>query len=147
MIQKNVIKFKEDIDFNYISKFLDMNTYTSQFSGLWYEERIFQSVMQIRSVQKHPKFKKIYNYLDKQFNKYNQKGDLDIFMSWVSGTRSSTHTDPYDVFLIGAQGRTLYKTEDEEAVLEKGDIIHITKGVTHTAIGLDPRIVLSYALF
>ena len=100
MIQKNVIKFKEDIDFNYISKFLDMNTYTSQFSGLWYEERIFQSVMQIRSVQKHPKFKKIYNYLDKQFNKYNQKGDLDIFMSWVSGTRSSTHTDPYDVFLI-----------------------------------------------
>ena len=68
MIQKNVIKFKEDIDFNYISKFLDMNTYTSQFSGLWYEERIFQSVMQIRSVQKHPKFKKIYNYLDKQFD-------------------------------------------------------------------------------
>jgi quercetin dioxygenase-like cupin family protein len=68
-------------------------------------------------------------------------------MSWVSGTRSSTHTDPYDVFLIGAQGRTLYKTEDEEAVLEKGDIIHIPKGVTHTAIGLDPRIVLSYALF
>jgi hypothetical protein len=42
MIQKNIIKFKEDIDFNYISKFLDMNTYTSQFSGLWYEERIFQ---------------------------------------------------------------------------------------------------------
>jgi len=64
----------------------------------------------------------------------------------TSGGKSPPHSENYDVYIIGALGRTLYKVEDKEYIIEPGQILHIPKGHLHVAIGLDPRIVMSYGL-
>jgi len=63
------------------------------------------------------------------------------------GTRSTTHKDEYDVYILSCYGRTLYKVGYKEVILEKGDLLHIPKNTIHTAIGLDPRIILSLGIY
>ena len=65
-------------------------------------------------------------------------------MSYVSGCKSNTHRDRYKVWIIGCLGRTLYKVEDREYIIEPGDILHIPIQHLHVAIGLEPRIIISY---
>ena len=76
-----------------------------------------------------------------------QYSDLDLFFSWVMGTRSTTHKDEYDVWILGCHGRTMYKVGYKEVIVEKGDLLYIPKNITHTAIGLDPRISLSLGIY
>ena len=141
------IKFKKDIYFNFVSHALDVNNHDTIFSGAWFDKKILQSVMQIRNVGKNEEFKYVYDQLKKHCIKKQKNYDLDLFMSWVMGTRSTTHKDEYDVWILGCHGRTMYKVGYKEIIVEKGDLLYIPKNTTHTAIGLDPRIILSLGIY
>ena len=141
------IKFKKTIDFNFVSTAIDSDNHVSHISSSWFAEKVMQSVIQIRNVESNPHLKEIYNKLIKMLSLENKRTDLDIFMSWVMGTRSNTHVDEYDVLITGCYGRTLYKVGDKEAIVEPGDVLFIPKDTVHTAIGLDPRIILSTAIY
>ena len=70
-----------------------------------------------------------------------------MFFSFKSGATSITHKDQEDVYIIGAMGRTLYKVDDSEFMVEKGDLLKIPANTLHTAIGLTPRVVLSFGTY
>jgi quercetin dioxygenase-like cupin family protein len=89
----------------------------------------------------------MYQLLNNEFNKENKKSDLFLFFSFTSGNKSITHRDEYDVFILGLYGKTVYKVEEEEFILEKGDLLSIKKNQLHKAIGLTPRIILSYGIY
>jgi hypothetical protein len=144
---KNFCSFKEDIDFNFISNILDRNNLNSKISSNWLENFILESVFKIESIEKDFFFKDMYQLLNNEFNKENKKSDLFLFFSFTSGNKSITHRDEYDVFILGLYGKTVYKVEEEEFILEKGDLLSIKKNQLHKAIGLTPRIILSYGIY
>ena len=145
--EKKVIKFKELIDFNYISQMLNSGNFETSPSSRWLEQYIFDSVFEIKGIQKHEPLKDLFRYLSKNFKTTKLKEDMNFFMSYVSGCKSNTHKDKYDVWVIGCLGRTMYRVEDREYVIEPGDILYIPKTHLHIAIGLEPRIIISYATF
>ncbi len=147
MFEKNKIKFAQPFDFNSCSRILNSGHYVSQINSQWLSDYVLHSTFQIRGIQESPDLRDMYNYLQKNFNKNNSNSDLDIFYSMQSGIKSPTHRDDYDVFIIGALGRTLYKVEDKEFIVEPGDMLHIPARSLHVAIGLDPRIIFSYATY
>ena len=135
------------MNFNFISNLLDRNNLFSKISSNWIETFILDSVFQIKNVESDSSFVELYNLLNNKFNKENKKSDLDLFFSFVSGNKSITHRDNYDVFIIGLYGKTLYKVENEEFCVEKGDLLSIKKNELHKAIGLTPRIIISYGIY
>ena len=146
-LTKKFLSYENEIDFNFISNILDKNNLFSKISSNWIETFILDSVFQIKNVERDGSFVEIYNVLNNKFNKENKKSDLDLFFSLVSGNKSITHRDDYDVFIIGLYGKTLYKVENEEFFVEKGDLLSIKKNELHKAIGLTPRIILSYGIY
>jgi mannose-6-phosphate isomerase-like protein (cupin superfamily) len=146
LIKKNFI-FEKEIDFNFISNLLDRNNLISKISSNWIENVILESVFQIKKIENDVFFKELYNQLNNKFNKENKESDLDLFFSFASGNKSTTHRDDYEVFIIGLYGKTLYKIENEEFYVEKGDLLLIKKNELHKAIGLTPRIILSYGIY
>ena len=146
-LTKKIFLFEKEIDFNFISNILDKNNFISKISSNWMDSFILESVFQIKEVENDIFFKELYNELNNKFNKENKKSDLDLFFSFASGNKSITHRDDYDVFIIGLYGKTLYKIENEEFYVEKGDLLLIKKNELHKAIGLTPRIILSYGIY
>jgi hypothetical protein len=146
-LTKKFLSYENEIDFNFISNILDKNNLFSKISSNWIETFILDSVFQIKNVESDSSFVELYNVLNNKFNKENKKSDLDLFFSFVSGNKSITHRDDYDVFIIGLYGKTLYKVENEEFSVEKGDLLSIKKNELHKAIGLTPRIILSYGIY
>lgn len=144
---KNFCSFKEPIDFNFLSKLLDNNNLESHISSNWLNSYVFESVFKISNVEKETFFKEIFNLLNEKYNQENKKSDLYIFFSMVSGTKSITHKDNYDVIIIGLYGTTIYRVENEHFTVEPGDLLRIPKNVIHKAIGLTPRIILSYGIY
>ena len=144
---KKFCSFKEVIDFNFLSNLLDRNNFETQFSSNWLNNYIFESVFKIQNVENDNFFKEIFNLLNINYNKENKKSDLFIFFSLVSGNKSITHRDNYDVFIIGMYGKTIYKIENEYFTLEPNDLLIIPKNQLHKAIGLTPRICLSYGIY
>jgi quercetin dioxygenase-like cupin family protein len=65
----------------------------------------------------------------------------------VSGNKSITHRDQVNVYILNLFGKTLYYIEDKEYILEKGDLLFIPKNSLHKAIGLTPRICLSFTVY
>jgi hypothetical protein len=143
---KNYISFEKKFDFNFLSNLLDNNNLESSISSNWNNMFIFESVFKIQNVEKDLYFLEIFSLLNNQFNKENKKSDLFLFCSFVSGTKSITHRDEYDVFILSLKGKTLYIVEQEEFILEEGDLLSIKKNQLHKAIGLTPRICLSYGI-
>ena len=144
--KKNMVDFKKDIDFNYISELLDNANYESAFSGDWDKSYVFKSIFKINNLQDHDDFKDFYNYCEKNFNKNKGKSNLIMFFSLKSGRASTTHKDTEDVYILGVKGKTWYKVSDKEYMVEKGDLLKIPANAVHTAIGLTPRIILSYGV-
>jgi len=140
-------QFDETIDFNFISKLLDRNNFKSHISSNWLSEYVFESVFQIKDIESDISFNLNYLKFNNDFNKKNHKSSFDIFYSFVSGNKSITHRDNYDVYLLGLMGKTLYRIEGVDYTLEKGDLLYISKNKLHKAIGITPRIVLSYAIY
>ena len=146
-LTKKFCSFKETIDFNFISNLLNRNNMSSRISSNWIESFILDSVFKIENVENDYFFNEIYNLLKSKFNKENKKSDLFLFFSLTSGNKSITHRDDYDVFLLGLYGKTIYIVENEEFCLEQGDLLSIKKNELHKAIGLTPRIILSYGIY
>ena len=146
MLLKDKIDLGFTLDFNKMSEILDTGNFPSVHSGQWFDSHSLSGSFQINGIHNHPMFFNIFKYCQDNFNKSNVKADLALFLSFQSGVKSNTHRDDYDVYIIGALGRTLYKVEDREYIIEPGQILHIPKGHLHVAIGLDPRIVMSYGL-
>jgi mannose-6-phosphate isomerase-like protein (cupin superfamily) len=144
---KNFCSFKEPIDLNFLSNLLDRNNFETEFSSNWLNNYIFESVFKIQNVEKDNFFKEIFNLLNTNYNKENKKSNLFIFFSLVSGNKSITHRDNYDVFIIGMYGKTIYKIENEYFTLEPNDLLLIPKNKLHKAIGITPRICLSYGIY
>ena len=107
---------------------------------------ILESVYQVKGVHNTPEFNSIHQEIDQKFNPNRKSSDLDLFFSLVSGTKSTTHHDTYPVFILNLTGKVFYKVGTEDFELSSGDLLVIPEGVIHKAIGLTPRITLSYAL-
>ena len=144
---KNFFNFTDDVDFNFLSKLLDRNNFKSHISSNWLSEYVNESVFQIRGVEIDTAFQMDYLKFNNQFNKKNYKSSFDIFYSFVSGNKSITHRDNYDVYLLGLMGKTIYRIEEVDYIVEKGDLLYVQKNKLHKAIGITPRIVLSYAIY
>jgi ribosomal protein L16 Arg81 hydroxylase len=146
-LTKNFCSFEEKVDFNFISNLLDRNNLSSQISSNFLNNFIFESVFKISLVEQDSFFYELFNLLQNKFNNLNKKSDLDLYFSLVSGNKSITHRDGYDVYILGVYGKTLYRVNDEDFIVEKGDLLYIPKNELHKAIGLTPRITLSYGIY
>ena len=146
-LTKKFISFKEPIDFNFISNLLNRNNMCSKISNNSNEIFVLDSVFKIENVETVYFFKELYNLLNDKFNNENKKSDLFLFFSLTSGNKSTIHRDNYDVFIIGVYGKTIYIVDDQEFCVEQGDLLIIKKNELHVAIGLTPRITLSYGIY
>jgi quercetin dioxygenase-like cupin family protein len=108
---------------------------------------MLESVFKIKNIENDYFFNEIFNLLNSTYNRNKKKSDMDIFFSFVSGGKSITHKDEYDVFILGLYGRTIYRVEEKEFFVEPGDLISIPKNKLHKAIGITPRICLSYGVY
>jgi quercetin dioxygenase-like cupin family protein len=141
------IDFKRPIDFNTLSKIMNNGNLKSIIASNYLNEYIFNSVIKVEGVQEDPMFHSLFDYCQKNFNKENLNADLFLFAGFKMGNVSVTHKDNYDVVIIGAHGETVYNLEGKEYRVCPGDLLHIPKNVTHTAIGMTPRIILSYGKY
>jgi hypothetical protein len=132
---------------NFLSNLLDRNNFQSHISSNWQQKFILESVFKICDIEKDFYFTDIFNVLNKNYNKNNKKSDLYIFFSLVSGNKSITHRDEYDVIIVGLFGKVVYIVENEYFTVEPGDLLIIEKNKLHKAIGLTPRITLSYGIY
>ena len=147
LFSKKFFTLKEKFDFNSISILSDRNNFNSLISSNWLNNYVLESVFQIKNIHNDIYFTEIFNFLNNKFNKNNYKTDLDLFFSFVSGNKSITHRDDYTVFIVGMYGKTLYKIEEKEFIVSEGDLLWIPKNKIHKAIGLTPRICLSYGIY
>ena len=146
LLYKNFMKVDEDqFDFNKLSLFLDHYNLNTKITSNFINDYILQSVFQVKNVGSTPDFKPIYDYLEQKLNPNNIKSDLDIFFSLTSGTSSITHNDPYKVHILNFKGKMIYKLDAGLFELNPGDLLIIPAKMTHKAISLTPRIILSYA--
>ena len=134
-------------DFNKLSLFLDKHYLQTKISSNYLNDFILQSVYQVKGGQHTSDFNPIYQKLEQEFNPTHKKSDLDIFFSMVSGSSSITHVDSYRVYILNLVGKIVYKLDTGLFELNTGDLLIIPQGTTHKAMGLTPRITLSYALY
>ena len=148
MFKKNQIKFDRPFNFNIISNLLSYGNFESCIKGRWLSNYILESTFNIGKIQStNETFVELYKNLNKQYNLKNYKSDLDLFFSFVPGTKCNYHTDTYSIYIIGAYGRTLYKVKDKEYIVSPGDVLHIPAFSPHISISLDPRIILSFGIY
>ena len=146
-LEKNFLQFKKELDFNKLSKLMAENNFQSRIMSANPENYLLDSIFQIRNIQDEVFFTEMFNQMNSMFNKDNRRTTLDLFFSFARGARGDNHKDQESVNILGAYGRTMYFINNKEIVLEKGDRLFINKGVEHRAIGLTPRIILSFGIF
>jgi mannose-6-phosphate isomerase-like protein (cupin superfamily) len=134
-------------DFNDLVKIIDRNNIETELNGNWLRNYIFDNSFFLKNVQKDRELFPLYKDLNIIFNKEKKYSDMHFFVSFSSGGKCNPHIDVYDVYILGFYGKTLYKNEEEQIILEPGKILHIPKGEEHRAIGITPRIVLSFACY
>jgi len=145
--KKDLIKFKQPIDFNYISKLLNNNNLNSYLQNEWSNQYVLNSTFRISNIQDDKDFLELFDYLNENYNKENDRSNLYFFLSFKLGSTGIKHFDNYDVIIIGAYGETIYNLEGKEYRVCVGDLLKIPKYVKHTAISMTPRIVLSYGKY
>ena len=144
---KSFLPLKEEFGFKELVNFLDRDNFpTRSISGVRVDH-ILSSVFQIPGVQKNPEFSAIYRDQERQFNPDKKKSNLDIFFSMLSGVSGKVHVDVEQVYIIQLYGIVVYKLEESVYEVSPGDMLKIPVGKLHRAIGLTPRITLSYGLF
>tara|TARA_R110000751_G_C13508318_1_gene451221 strand:+ start:48 stop:494 length:447 start_codon:yes stop_codon:yes gene_type:complete len=146
MFKKKQIEFTNNFDFNTICDILDLNDFENFPVGRWFERYILDAVFKIKQVHRSKILFTLFKSLNEKYNLKKDTSDLDIFYCMTSGGKSPPHLDEYDIYIIGVQGKTLYKLNNKEFLLEKGDVLYIPKHTIHSAIGLSPRIILSFAI-
>jgi ribosomal protein L16 Arg81 hydroxylase len=147
MLSKNFLKLQNNFDFNFLSTMVDSNNFITKVSSNCHHDLILETVFKIQNVEKENYFKELFNYFNEKLNINKKRSDLYIFFSLMSGTSSITHRDNYDVYILGLFGKTLIKIENNEFIVEPGDLLYIEKNKLHKAIGITPRITLSYGMY
>ncbi len=145
-IKDNFFTFTETIDFNFLSTLIDRNNLSTEISSNYINKYIMNSVFKIENVEQDAFFIKTYEHFNNMFNHKKLTTNFHLFFSMKTGNTSITHRDDYDVYILGLYGKTLYKVEDKEYYVNEGDLLFIPKNHLHIAIGLTPRINLSYGL-
>jgi len=146
-LERKFIKFKKELDFNRLSILMADNNFNSNVMSKYKDGYVLDSVFQIKDIQDEPFFNQVYNQMNHMFNKKNQRTTLDLFFSYMRGARGDAHSDQEAVHIMAAYGKTLYCIDNKEIILERGDRLFINKGVKHRAIGLSPRIILSFGVY
>lgn len=146
-LEKKFIKFKKELDFNRLSNLMADNNFQSKVISIYKPDYLLDSIFQIRNIQEEAFFTEVFNQMNHMFNNENHRTTLDLFFSYMRGARGDAHRDQESVHIMGAYGKTLYCINNEEIILEKGDKLFIEKGVKHRAIGLTPRIILSFGKY
>ena len=143
--KKNIINFEKKFDFNELANFKDQNNLESEFSTtLIHPKYVLESPIKIINVNNDIFFKNIFDFLNKEYNPKKLNSNLMLFFSFTGGGKGMPHKDMEDVIVIGLYGKVMYISEDKIFLLEENDLIIIPSGVTHRAIGLTPRITLSF---
>lgn len=139
---QNFCSFNEELDFNKIFFYADRaegnviwDPHKFKLSNFEHFKDGFNAIEEI---------KKIFNYQSEKINAY-------LFVSQTKLGITPTHHDDETVFLIPTIGQVIYTIYSEKNqknfFLSKGDLLIIPKSVSHSAIPLCPRIVLSIGLF
>jgi mannose-6-phosphate isomerase-like protein (cupin superfamily) len=139
----NVVEHIETLDFNKLLLFLDRN------EDNFYQKREhafklthFETFKEGQDFQ--TEVKKIHDYRGEKIDTY-------IFASLCKKGITPCHHDEMSVFLIPTYGDVVYNVYTEEGqhifFLKKGDLLTIPKGVVHSAIPLNSRIVVSVGVY
>ena len=147
IFEKKFINFVKEFDFNELAKVLDRNELENEFTNFLNPSRVLETPIKIINIEKDFFFKDLHIFLNTKFNKNNLKNNIYLFFSFTAGGKGPLHKDIEDVHLIGLYGKTLYIINNKNFILEKGDLLVIPKEVAHRAIGLEPRIVLSFGIY
>jgi len=146
--KKKLINFERTFDFNELANFVDRNGFESEFtSPNIHKDFILEYPIKIKKIQSDSYFNELYFLLNQEYNKKNYEADFFLFFSFTGGGKSLAHKDLENVIIIGLYGKTIYIVENKEYLIEKGDLISIPKGIVHRAIGLSPRIILSFGIY
>lgn len=145
-LTKDKIKLAEEFDFNKLSEFINHNNCTTEMSGNWRNDYIFDNPIGLRDIHRDPYFQNIYKYLNINFNKENKKSVLLLYANFQAGGKSVYHSDDgVDVYMIGLFGKTLVLDQNnDETLVQKGDLLYIKSGEKHRVLSLTPRIVCSW---
>ena len=144
---KNFINFEKDFDFNYLSTILNRNSLKSLYQNTFNLEKVLNHTVKIVDVQKDFYFHDLYEMFNFKYNTKKVKNNFTLFASFSFGCATEPHTDLEDVYILGLFGKTFYVLEDNEYIVEKGDLLKIEALKNHYAVSLSPRIVLSYGIW
>jgi quercetin dioxygenase-like cupin family protein len=147
LFKKSFFENQNIFDFNELVNYMDKYNLPSSIKSNYLNNFITQSTFAIKNVHDTVEFKNILEELNSRFNEENKPNDLEIFFSMMSGASGIMHKDPYDVYIIGLFGNTVYKVEDFYYEVEPGDLLKIPKNYNHKSIALTPRIILSYVIY
>ena len=142
--QEKFIENVEGFDFNFLSNLLDDTFCSSKTIHTFHSEYLLDATIQVKDVHRNERFFQFYDYLNQCFNPSGMKASIDLFVNFTTGGNSTVHKDYESVKIIGLYGNTFYRFGDQECVLQPGDLLSIESGVIHKAVGLSPRICMSY---
>tara|TARA_R110002060_G_scaffold39046_1_gene50259 strand:- start:19 stop:534 length:516 start_codon:yes stop_codon:yes gene_type:complete len=137
---------ENSIDFNRLTSIMDVNEnkviYPSKNSNSFKLLKLQDTTSDLFKIQETVKGLFTHNF----------NMDTAIFASLNKNGISVTHWDEVSVFLIptyGAVNYVLYEGEkfSKNFQLEVGDLLFIPKNISHSAIPLCPRIVLSVGVY
>ena len=145
---KNFASLERKYDFNLLSQLMEENALeiVNKTNG-----GNLKDVFQMFAVNNCLEEFKTFNDFLHRLLKYerDERDAVDLFFSFVSQV-GNTHVDIEDVFIIGLEGKTIYRVYDninEDYIVEKGDMIFIPKGIKHKVIALTPRIIASVGFY
>ena len=93
-----------DFNFNFLCKILDSGDFNSSPVTRWFDNYILDSVFRIKEVHKSRFLFSLYKSLNEKYNLKKHSSDLDIFYCMTSGGKSPSHSENYDVYIIGVEG-------------------------------------------
>jgi len=145
---KNFTTLTKEYDANFVSRLIDENSLTViEKTSLPNLKNVFQIKEVINCLSE---FKIFFDFFRKLFKyEMDQRDEVDLFFSFVTQVGES-HTDIEDVYIIGLNGKIIYRIYDEETKdyeINKGDLIFIPKGLKHKVIGLTPRVIASIGFY
>ena len=145
---KSFLPQPPEFDFNEISGILDRNNFSTRIVSNWKTDYMLQSVFQIFRVHLTPEFNPLWQEMEKKFNPEKLDSNFDMFFCMSSGVSGPVLIDAEEsVHIIQVKGTVVYKLVDKMYELNPGDMLNVPSGELHQAIGLTPRITLSYGRF
>ena len=142
----NFTEIKQETDFNFLAQLLERNELSTQFKSPHFEDRILQSQIQVKNVEKDIFFSTYLNIFNSIFNPDKKKSDIHLHLSFMA-LSGAPHKDWEDVYIIGLYGHTIYKVYGHgDYSIRKGDFIYIPPHILHKAIAMEPRIIMSIGI-